>query len=236
MCSASCWPRPVAPGGSSIAAAPSNAGRKAGNIEDFFRRSGAAYDYALILDADSLIEGATLIEMIRRMEADPGLGLLQSLPVVVGARSLFGRAMQFAAGFYSPVFARGLARLQGRDRAVLGPQRAGAHPRLRRLLRPAGAVAASRRSAAISSATTIVEAALLARGGWTVRLDPDLTGSYEEGPENLIEHAKRDRRWCQGNLQHARLILAPRAEGAGAASSSSRASSPMSRRCSGPGS
>lgn len=54
----------------------------------------------------------------------------------------------------------------------------------------------------------VVEAALLARNGWIVRLDPDLGGSYEEGPENLIEHAKRDRRWCQGNLQHARAIAA----------------------------
>jgi membrane glycosyltransferase len=42
-----------------------------------------------------------------------------------------------------------------------------------------------------------------------VRLDDDLGGSYEEGPENLVDHAKRDRRWCQGNLQHVRLLLAP---------------------------
>jgi len=54
-----------------------------------------------------------------------------------------------------------------------------------------------------------VEAALLARAGWRVRLDPDLTGSFEESPENLLEHAKRDRRWCQGNLQYARLLFAP---------------------------
>ncbi len=54
-----------------------------------------------------------------------------------------------------------------------------------------------------------VEAALLARAGWRVRLDDDLQGSYEEGPQNIIDHAKRDRRWCQGNLQHARLLAAP---------------------------
>jgi membrane glycosyltransferase len=54
-----------------------------------------------------------------------------------------------------------------------------------------------------------VEAALLARAGWRVRLDDDLDGSYEEGPENIVDHAKRDRRWCQGNLQHSRLLLAP---------------------------
>ena len=55
-----------------------------------------------------------------------------------------------------------------------------------------------------------VEAAMLARNGWTVRVDPDLEGSYEEGPDNIIDFAKRDRRWCQGNLQHGRLIAAPR--------------------------
>ncbi|MCX8508660.1 MAG: glycosyltransferase, partial [Rhodobacteraceae bacterium] len=71
-----------------------NTGRKAGNIEDFFARSGAAYDFALILDADSLMEGDTIVEMIRRMEADPELGLLQSLPAVVRAQSVFGRVMQ----------------------------------------------------------------------------------------------------------------------------------------------
>ena len=54
------------------------------------------------------------------------------------------------------------------------------------------------------------EAALLARNGWTVRLDDDLEGSFEEGPENMVDHAKRDRRWCQGNLQHLRIIGAPR--------------------------
>jgi membrane glycosyltransferase len=54
-----------------------------------------------------------------------------------------------------------------------------------------------------------VEAALLARAGWTVRVDDDIQGSFEEGPENIVDHAKRDRRWCQGNLQHSRLLLAP---------------------------
>lgn len=50
---------------------------------------------------------------------------------------------------------------------------------------------------------------MLARAGWAVRVDDDLTGSYEEGPENMVLHAKRDRRWCQGNLQHSRLLFAP---------------------------
>ncbi|MDN3720029.1 glycosyltransferase family 2 protein [Roseibium salinum] len=55
-----------------------------------------------------------------------------------------------------------------------------------------------------------VEAAMMAREGWKVRLDPDLTGSYEEAPANMVDYAKRDRRWCQGNLQHSRILAAPR--------------------------
>ena len=185
-----------------------NAGRKAGNIADFLAHSGGAYDYALILDADSLMEGATVVEMIRRMEADPGLGLLQTLPRVVRARSLFGRAMQFSASLHSPIFARGLASLQGAAGPFWG------HNALVRV----PAFARSCHLPALSGPPPFgghvmshdyVEAALLVRGGWRVRLDPDLGGSYEEGPEDMIEHAKRDRRWCQGNLQYVRLIRAP---------------------------
>lgn len=184
-----------------------NTGRKAGNIADFFRRSGAAYDYALILDADSLMEAATILEMIRRIESEPKLGLLQTLPTVVRAQSVFGRAMQFAAAFYSPVFARGLARLQGTAGPFWG------HNAIVRTRAWAAACGLPELDGPPPFgghilSHDVVEAALLARAGWTVRVDPDLGGSYEEGPESLIEHAKRDRRWCQGNLQHSRIVPA----------------------------
>lgn len=185
-----------------------NTGKKAGNIEDFITTSGAAYDYALILDADSLMEGATIVEMVRRMEAAPELGLLQSLPKVIRARSRFGRAMQFSASFYSPIFARGLAMMQGRTGPFWG------HNALVRMRAFAESCGLPELSGPPPFGGHIlshdyVEAALLARAGWTVRLDDDLEGSFEEGPENIIDHAKRDRRWCQGNLQHARLVPAP---------------------------
>jgi membrane glycosyltransferase len=189
-----------------------NKGRKAGNIEDFIKRSGAAYDYAVILDADSLMEGETLVEMVRRMEAAPDLGLLQTLPVVIRARSVFGRAMQFSAAFHSPIFARGLAMMQGRTGPFWG------HNAIVRV----SAFAASCGLPELAGRPPFgghvlshdyVEAALMARAGWAVRVDDDLTGSYEEAPENIIDHAKRDRRWCQGNLQHSRLIAAPGLKG-----------------------
>lgn len=185
-----------------------NIGRKAGNIEDFITTSGAAWDYAVILDADSLMEGKTIAEMIRRIEAEPRLGLLQTLPRVVKAKSIFGRAMQFAAGFHSPAFARGLAAMQGSSGPFWGHN---AIVRLRAWADNCGLPELPGKApfgGHILSHDS-VEAALLARGGWAVRLDDDLDGSYEEGPENILDHAKRDRRWCQGNLQHSKVIGAP---------------------------
>lgn len=185
-----------------------NRGKKAGNVEDFMTRHGGAYEFALILDADSLMSGGAIVELVRRMEADPKLGLLQTLPQIINARSMFGRAMQFSAAFFSPVFARGIALLSGRrgpfwgHNAIVRTQAFAASCGLP-VLRgqpPFGGHVLSH---------DYVEAALLARNGWTVRLDTDIEGSFEEGPENLIEYAKRDRRWCQGNLQHTRLLAAP---------------------------
>jgi membrane glycosyltransferase len=185
-----------------------NVGKKAGNIEDFISRSGAAYEYALILDADSLMDGATIGRMALRMDADDELGLLQTVPEVIRAETLFGRLMAFSSAYLSPYFARGQSLMQRREGPYWG------HNAIVRVQ----AFAASCGLPVLSGkppygghilSHDYVEAALLAREGWKVELDPTLGGSYEEGPENLIEYAKRDRRWCQGNLQHRRLIGAP---------------------------
>ena len=185
-----------------------NTGKKAGNIEDFITRSGGAYDYAVILDADSLMEGETILQMIRRMEAEPRLGLLQTLPKVIRARSRFGRAMQFSAAFFSPVFARGLAMFQGETGPFWGHN---AIVRVRAFAESCGLPPLRGKPPFGGHVMShdYVEAALLARSRWIVRLDDDLGGSFEEGPENIVDHAKRDRRWCQGNLQHGRIIGAP---------------------------
>lgn len=185
-----------------------NKGKKAGNVEDFIQKSGGAYDLALILDADSLMEGETIVEMARRMQAEPDIGLLQTLPVVTRATTRFGRAMQFSAAFHSPVFARGLAMMQGRTGPFWGHN---AIVRVRAFAESCGLPELRGKPpfGGHIMSHDYVEAALLARAGWRVRLDDDLGGSFEEGPENLVDHAKRDRRWCQGNLQHSRLLLAP---------------------------
>jgi membrane glycosyltransferase len=185
-----------------------NIGKKAGNIEDFISHSGAAYDYALILDADSLMEGATIARMALRMDADAELGLLQTVPAVIHAQTLFGRLMAFSSAYLSPCFARGQSLMQRREGPYWGHN---AIVRMRAFAACCGLPVLSGKPPYGGHILShdYVEAALLARAGWKVEVDPRLTGSFEEGPENLIEYAKRDRRWCQGNLQHRRLIGAP---------------------------
>ena len=185
-----------------------NRGKKAGNIEDFIRRSGGAYAYAVILDADSLMSSETLVTLVRRMDTEPDLGLLQTLPRVIGAQTFFGRAMQFAASYYSPVFSRGLALVQGKEGPFWGHN---AIVRMEAFASSCGlpVLAGKPPFGGHVLSHDYVEAALLARAGWRVEMDPSLGGSFEEGPENVVEHARRDRRWCQGNLQHMRLLPAP---------------------------
>src|SRR5690606_33778824 len=179
---------------------------------DFIKTSGALYDYLIILDADSLMEGATMVEMVRRMEAEPELGLLQTLPKVVRARSFFGRAIQFSASYYSPIYAQGVAVLQGREGPFWGHN---AITRTRAFALSCGLPTLPGKPPFGGHILShdFVEAALLARNGWRVRIDPDLKGSFEEGPDNVVDYAKRDRRWCQGNLQHGRILTAPGLKG-----------------------
>jgi membrane glycosyltransferase len=185
-----------------------NRGRKAGNVEDFIVKSGGAYDYAVTLDADSLMSGDAFRTMILRMDADPQLGLLQTLPQMTGASSFFARALQFSAAFHGPVFTNGLERMQG----AVGPY--WGHNAIIRVDAFAQSCCLPELPGKAPFGGHIlshdyVEAALLARNGWRVLADHRIDGSYEEGPENVLAYAKRDRRWCQGNLQHTRLLFAP---------------------------
>lgn len=187
---------------------PKNVGRKAGNVADFIRHSGGAYDYALVLDADSLMDSEAILTMVDRMDANPRLGLLQTLPVIVHAHSIFGRATQYATHLYNPVYSRGAALLQGSEGPYWGHN---AIFRVNAFAQCCGLPELQGRPPFGGHVLShdYVEAALLARGGYEVQLDPDIGGSYEEGPENILDFAKRDQRWCQGNLQHSRVLLAP---------------------------
>ena len=92
-----------------------NAGRKSGNIQDFCENWGALYDYMVVLDADSLMSGACLGQLVRLMDANPRTALIQVPPQLVGRHSLFARIQQFASSVYGPIYGAGLSFLQGPD-------------------------------------------------------------------------------------------------------------------------
>lgn len=68
-----------------------NLSRKSGNIADFCTRWGDHYPYMIVLDADSVMDGRTLVEMVRRMERNPEIGILQVPPTPVNRQSVFAR-------------------------------------------------------------------------------------------------------------------------------------------------
>ena len=182
-----------------------NVARKSGNVEDFVTRWGGRYDHMIVLDADSLIDAATLVRLAQMMHADPGLGILQTAPQLIGARTLFGRLQQFAACAYGPVISRGLAAWSGDSGNYWGHN---AIIRVQAFAQSCGLPQLEGRKPFGGHVLShdFVEAALMRRAGWKVRMTTDCGGSWEESPPSLIDVAVRDRRWAQGNLQHMKII------------------------------
>lgn len=181
--------------------------KKAGNLADFCRRWGRHYRYMVVLDADSIMTGQAIVQLVRLMERNRNVGIIQGVPQLVNGETVLARLQQFASRLYGPVFATGLSYWQLGEANYWGhnaiirvapfirhcslPELPGDGPFGGRIL-----------------SHDYVEAALMRRAGWQVWLATDLAGNYEECPANIIDFAKRDRRWLQGNLQHARLVIA----------------------------
>jgi membrane glycosyltransferase len=184
-----------------------NIKRKSGNIADFLRRWGRNYEHMIVCDADSVLAGATVVRLVRLMEDHPRAGIIQTIPAMVNRETLFARVHQFASCVYGPMLAAGLHFWQLGEsyywghNAILRCEPFMKHCGLSRLPGepPLGGEIMSH---------DFVEAALMGRGGWEVWLACNLDGSYEEAPPTLLDELKRDRRWCQGNLQHLRLLFA----------------------------
>ncbi len=184
-----------------------NEERKSGNVRDFLNTWGKRYRYFVCCDADSVMRGETLVDLVKLMEVHPNVGLIQTVPALVNAESLFGRIQQFANRLYAPVFISGLnywaldfGNYWGHNAIIRTdpfmqycdlPQLPGRKPFGGQIL-----------------SHDFVEAALMLRENWAVWLAYDLEGSYEEAPQALIDNAQRERRWCQGNLQHGLVIFA----------------------------
>jgi membrane glycosyltransferase len=186
---------------------PENTGRKSGNIEDWIKRFGAAYDHMIVLDADSLMTEDAIVRLVSAMERHPGVALIQTLPVVINAKTLFARLQQFSGRLYGPLIAAGIAWWHGTEGNYWGHN---AIIRLRAFAEDAGLPVLKGRKPFGGHILShdFVEAALMRRGGWAIRMAPALGGSFEECPPSLLDFAARDRRWCQGNLQHLAVLPA----------------------------
>jgi membrane glycosyltransferase len=184
-----------------------NTAKKSGNIAEWVRRFGAAYDHMIVLDADSLMAADTIVRLVHAMETNPDAALIQTQPVIVNARSLFGRLQQFAGRVYGPLIAAGNAWWHGPDSNYWGHN---AIIRVKAFAEEAGLPELRGRKPFGGHILShdFVEAALMRRAGWAIYMAPTLGGSFEEGPPSMLDFAARDRRWCQGNLQHLAVLPA----------------------------
>ncbi|WP_052223040.1 glucans biosynthesis glucosyltransferase MdoH [Novosphingobium malaysiense] len=181
-----------------------NIARKPGNIAEWVRRFGAAYECMLVLDADSVMSGDAIVGMAAIMEERPSIGLLQTVPMIINARTLFQRWMRFASEAYGPIASAGLLWWSGSEANFWGHN---AIVRTRAFAESCGLPELPGKgpfSGHIMS-HDMLESALLRRRGWAVHMVM-IGGSYEEYPPTIVDHAIRDRRWMQGNLQHLRLL------------------------------
>jgi membrane glycosyltransferase len=181
---------------------------KAGNIMNFLDQHGDGYDFMLVLDADSVMLGQSIERLILTLQERPRVGILQTLMLPIRSATPFARAMQYSTARCLPLYAQGMLWFYDRDSVYWGhnalirvaPFRE--HCRLPALpgKPPLGGTIMSQ---------DIVEAAFLGRAGWEVGWLMDGGGSFDELPANILTYGQRDRRWCQGNFQHYRFILAP---------------------------
>jgi len=182
--------------------------RKAGNVADFCRRWGKDYRYMVVLDADSVMSGDCLVSMVKLMEANPRAGIIQTATQAIGHITLHARAQQFASRVTGRLFTLGMQFWQMGEshywghNAIIRVEPFMQHCALAHIEGTGGM------SGSILS-HDFVEAALMRRAGFHVWLVADLVGSYEQQPPDLLAELQRDRRWCQGNLQNARLIAEP---------------------------
>lgn len=187
---------------------PSNAGRKVGNLAEFCERRGDAYDYMLVLDADSLMGASAIARLIGLMDANPRTGIIQTVPYPVGRETLFARLQQFSARLYTPLLVEGLTFWQQGDgnywghNAIIRIAPFRAHCQLPVLpgREPWGGEILCH---------DVVEAGLMRGAGWDCWVLPEVVESYEAVPANLVDFAARERRWCQGNLQHLGVVGRP---------------------------
>ncbi|MTI43824.1 glucans biosynthesis glucosyltransferase MdoH [Roseibium hamelinense] len=186
----------------------SNTGFKAGNIADFCERWGDQHDFALVLDADSFMTADAILALVRRMETNPKLGILQSLAVGLPTASAFARVFQFGMRLGMRSYTIGSAWWQGDCGPYWGHNAVLRLAPFKKYCKLPDLPGTGPLSGCILSHDQ-VEAVLMRRAGYEVRVLPQEGGSYEENPPHILEFIRRDLRWCQGNLQYRRLLTMP---------------------------
>ena len=182
-----------------------NTGYKAGNIREFCERWGSQHDFAVTLDADSFMSADAVLRLVRIMQADPRLGILQGLVVGLPSTSAFARVFQFGMRLGMRSYTIGSAWWQGDcgpywgHNAVLRLKPFIAHCALPVL---SGDGAQDRHILSHDQ----IEAALMRAAGYDVRVLPEEELGWEENPPTLLEFIRRDLRWCQGNMQYWRFL------------------------------
>ena len=166
-------------------------------------RWGDQFELMLPLDADSLMSGAEIVRLVRMMQAHPKIGILQSLVVGMPSASAFARIFQFGMRHGMRAYTMGQAWWVG-DCGPFGAQCAGARAAVLCRVRPAPLCSAPPLGGHVLSHDQ-VEATLMRRAGYEVRVLPEEVGSWEENPPTMLEFARRDVRWCQGNMQYLKL-------------------------------
>ncbi len=185
-----------------------NTGFKAGNVRDFCERWGKNYEFMVPLDADSLMTGAAILRLARIMQANPRLGILQSLVVGMPSSSFFARIFQFGMRHSMRSYTAGSSWWHADcgpfwgHNAIVRIKPFTDHCKLPDLpgKPPFGGQILSHDQ---------VEAVLMRRAGYEVRVLPEEGGSYEENPPTLLDFIQRDVRWCQGNMQYIKLLDLP---------------------------
>lgn len=181
-----------------------NAGFKAGNVMEFLRNEGRAYDAMVGLDADSVMTPAAVDRLARQLAAHPEVALIQTLIAARPTAEPFPRLFQFGMRHGMRAYAAGIAWWQGLDgpywghNAIVRTQAFREHATLPTL--PGGARILSHDQ---------VEAAMLRGAGYEVRLDPREGGSFEANPPDMLSFLVRDIRWMAGNLQYFALLRLP---------------------------
>jgi membrane glycosyltransferase len=182
-----------------------NTDRKTGNLAHWIKNWGGAYEAMLVFDADSLMSARGIHELTDELAADPTLGLVQTCPRLFGSKTIFGCMQQFSSAAFGAFPSFGEAFWSFREANYHGHN---AIMRVRAFAACAGLPYLKKRngSETLIFSHDFVEAALLRRAGWGIRMIPDLEPTYEETPTTLIDYILRDRRWCQGNMQHLRIM------------------------------